>query len=179
MPARANWPATVGGEVLGRTVATLIGGAYVRDLQPDVLAALVQVTDAHGVTPWVFVWCAGHDGGKHSRLRLRGRDGIVSVEFDTRGALFDEEYENADDEQYERDGPGFLAVTYLDPDGAAQPDGDPERLRFECTVCGRSGSRRTDTLRAMLLAALLRHRADHLAGRPRPARVSWWSSPAA
>lgn len=179
MPARADRPATVGGDVLGRTVATLVGGSYVHELEPEVLGALALVTDEHGVTPWAFVRCAGHDAGKHSRLRLRGRDGIVSVEFDTRGALFAEEYEGAVYQEHDENRPGLSAVTYVDTDGAAHADGDPERLRFECPVCGKSGSRHTDTLRGTILAALLRHRQDHQAGKRRPAAMSWWNTPAA
>lgn len=166
MTARADEPAMVGTErIVTRAVSTLIGGEYLRDLTPDEVGALARLADAKGITPWVFIRCRGHDAGRHSRVRLHvDADSLspaVSVEFDTRGALLSEVFEDAD--------------------GDYATGGDPERLRFICPAdgCGKSGSHHSGTLRGMILAALIRHHQDHQAGKKRPAAMSWWHAPAA
>lgn len=146
---------------LGRSVGTLIGGSYFHLLAPERLRAAALVVGDRGTSPWAFVQCHGHDCGRHTRIRFRAKDNILSVQYDTRGALWEEVYE--------------------DERGDYAGGGDPSRLRLICPRegCGRSGSRNAESLETMLLASLLKHRELHSRGLKKPTIVSWWKVPTA
>lgn len=146
---------------LGRGVGTLIGGSFIHGLAPERLRAAALLVGDHGSSPWAFIQCHGHGCGRHTRIRLRAKDNILSVQYDTRGALWEEVYE--------------------DEGGDYAAGGDPSRLRLICPHegCGRSGSRNAASLETMLLAALLKHRDLHSRGLKKPAIVSWWKVPTA
>lgn len=137
------------------------------ELRPDLLRLLGD----RGVSAPVYVWCHGHDTGKHGRLWLKGSMAMS-------GGILGEPAVPVPMIRLEAHRAGPIAAVEVhrgDISGDAEDYEETDRWRLTCPRCDRSGDRNLGTVLNLAVEALRVHAAGVERGQHHSARVSWWS----